>query len=451
MGKQKLLVIEDDPGLQKQLHWSFDGYEVLLAGEREAALALVRRHQPAVVTMDLGLPPDPDGATEGLATLQQILALAPDTKVIILSGNQDRAHALKAIALGAYDFHQKPFDADMLGLVIARAFYLHAMQQENRRMLQTQADSPLAGIVSRDPGMLKLCRSVEKVAPSSASVMLLGDSGSGKELIARGLHALSSRHAQRFVAINCAAIPENLLESELFGYERGAFTGAARQTLGKIELAHGGTFFLDEIGDMPMALQAKLLRFLQERVIERVGGRGEIAVDVRIVCATHQDLKVLAEQERFREDLYYRLSEIVLRIPPLRERAGDAALLAHHFKNKFCASEGRGSLHFSAGALQLIESHGWPGNVREVENCIKRAVIMCDGPQIAADDLGLPASAQAAPQDEPLNLRQAREAAEYKVMVRALARADGNIARAAELLGVSRPTLYDLMGHHGIK
>ncbi len=451
MGKQKLLVIEDDPGLQKQLHWSFDGYEVLLAGEREAALALVRRHQPAVVTMDLGLPPDPDGATEGLATLQQILALAPDTKVIILSGNQERAHALKAIALGAYDFHQKPFEADMLGLVIARAFYLHAMQQENRRMLQTQADSPLAGIVSRDPGMLKLCRSVEKVAPSSASVMLLGDSGSGKELIARGLHALSSRHAQRFVAINCAAIPENLLESELFGYERGAFTGAARQTLGKIELAHGGTFFLDEIGDMPMALQAKLLRFLQERIIERVGGRAEIAVDVRIVCATHQDVKVLAEQGRFREDLFYRLSEIVLRIPPLRERAGDAALLAHHFKNKFCASEGRGSLHFSAGALQLIESYGWPGNVREVENCIKRAVIMSDGPQIAADDLGLPASAQAAPQDEPLNLRQAREGAEYKVMVRALARADGNIARAAELLGVSRPTLYDLMNHHGIK
>ena len=451
MGKQKLLVIEDDPGLQKQLHWSFDGYEVLLAGEREAALALVRRHQPAVVTMDLGLPPDPDGATEGLATLQQILALAPDTKIIILSGNQERAHALKAIALGAYDFHQKPFEADMLGLVIARAFYLHAMQQENRRMLQTQADSPLAGIVSRDPGMLKLCRSVEKVAPSSASVMLLGDSGSGKELVARGLHALSSRHAQRFVAINCAAIPENLLESELFGYERGAFTGAARQTLGKIELAHGGTFFLDEIGDMPMALQAKLLRFLQERVIERVGGRGEIAVDVRIVCATHQDVKVLAEQGRFREDLYYRLSEIVLRIPPLRERAGDAALLAHHFKNKFCASEGRSNLHFSVGALQLIESYGWPGNVREVENCIKRAVIMSDGPQIAADDLGLPVSAQTAPQDEPLNLRQARDGAEYKVMVRALARADGNIAKAAELLGVSRPTLYDLMGHHGIK
>ena len=451
MGKQKLLVIEDDAGLQKQLQWSFDGYEVLLAGGRETALAQVRRHQPAVVTMDLGLPPDPDGATEGLATLQQILALAPDTKIIVLSGNQERAHALKAVALGAYDFHQKPFDADMLGLVIARAFYLHAMQQENRRMLQTQADSPLAGIVSRDPGMLKLCRSVEKVAPSSASVMLQGDSGSGKELIARGLHALSNRSAQRFVAINCAAIPENLLESELFGYEKGAFTGAARQTLGKIELAHGGTFFLDEIGDMPLALQAKLLRFLQERVIERVGGRGEIAVDVRIVCATHQDLKMLAGQGRFREDLYYRLSEIVLRIAPLRERAGDAALLAHHFKNKFCASEGRGSLHFSSDALQAIEAYGWPGNVREVENCIKRAVIMCDGPLISLDDLGLPASTPGAPAEESLNLRQARDAAEYRVMVRALARSDGNIVKAAELLGVSRPTLYDLMSHHGIK
>lgn len=451
MGKQKLLVIEDDAGLQKQLQWSFDGYEVLLAGGRETALAQVRRHQPAVVTMDLGLPPDPDGATEGLATLQQILALAPDTKIIVLSGNQERAHALKAVALGAYDFHQKPFDADMLGLVIARAFYLHAMQQGNRRMLQTQADSPLAGIVSRDPGMLKLCRSVEKVAPSSASVMLQGDSGSGKELIARGLHALSNRSAQRFVAINCAAIPENLLESELFGYEKGAFTGAARQTLGKIELAHGGTFFLDEIGDMPLALQAKLLRFLQERVIERVGGRGEIAVDVRIVCATHQDLKMLAGQGRFREDLYYRLGEIVLRIAPLRERAGDAALLAHHFKNKFCASEGRASLHFSSDALQAIEAYGWPGNVREVENCIKRAVIMCDGPLISLDDLGLPASTPGAPAEESLNLRQARDAAEYRVMVRALARSDGNIVKAAELLGVSRPTLYDLMNHHGIK
>ncbi len=451
MSKTKLLVIEDDPGLQKQLRWSLDAYDVVVAGDRESALAQMRRHHPAVVTMDLGLPPDPDGATEGLATLQQILALAPDTKVIILSGNQERAHALKAIGMGAYDFHQKPFDADMLALVIERACYLHAIVQENRRMLQTQVDSPLAGIISRDPGMLKLCRSVEKIAPSSASVMLLGSSGSGKEVIARGLHALSSRHDKRFIAINCAAIPETLLESELFGYEKGAFTGAAKQTLGKIELAHGGTFFLDEIGDMPMTLQAKLLRFLQERVIERIGGRSEIAVDVRIVCATHQNLTELVEAARFRADLFYRLSEIVLMIPPLNERVGDCALLAHHFKRKFCASEGRSTLNFTEEAMAAIEAYAWPGNVREMENCIKRAVIMSDGPQITLDDLGLPKLSGLCCSEVPLNLRQAREAAEYQVMVKALARAGGNIFKASELLGVSRPTLYDLMNHHGIK
>lgn len=450
MGKPKLLVVEDDPGLQKQLQWRFDGYEVLLAGSREAALAQLRRHAPAVVTLDLGLPPDPDGASEGLAALQQMLAIAPDTRIVILSGNQDRVHALKAIALGAYDFHQKPLDADLLALVLARAFYLHAMQQENRRMLQTQQDSPLAGIISRDAGMLKLCRNVEKVAPSMASVMLLGESGSGKELIARALHVLSGRGAQRFVAINCAAIPEALLESELFGHEKGAFTGAVRQTPGKIELAQGGTFFLDEIGDMPLALQAKLLRFLQQRVIERVGGREEIAVDVRIVCATHQDIKALAASGRFRDDLYYRLGEIVLRIPPLRERSGDSLLLAQHFRHRYCASEGRSALHFSADALRQIEAHDWPGNVREVENCIRRAVIMCDGAQIGAADLDLPTGAEVRAGPD-YNLRQAREAAEYGAMVRALAHSDGNIARAAELLGVSRPTLYDLMRHHGVK
>ncbi|HEU4775748.1 MAG TPA: sigma 54-interacting transcriptional regulator, partial [Telluria sp.] len=247
MGKRKLLIVEDDKGLQKQLRWSFDAYEVVVAGDRDSALAQVRRHQPAVVTLDLGLPPDPDGASEGLATLQQILNDAPGTKVIVLSGNRDRAHALKAVAMGAYDFHQKPCEPDLLGLVIGRAFALHAMQQENLRMLQIGADSPLAGIVSRDPAMLRLCRHIEKLAPSSATVMLLGDSGSGKELFARGLHALSNRSAHRFVAINCAAIPGDLLESELFGHEKGAFTGAGQQTLGKIEMAQGGTFFLDEI------------------------------------------------------------------------------------------------------------------------------------------------------------------------------------------------------------
>ena len=446
--KKNLLIIEDDPGLQKQLRWSFDAYNVLVAKDRESALAMVRRHEPAVVTMDLGLPPDPDGASEGFATLQQLLALAPDSKVIVLTGNQDHAHAVKAIAMGAYDFHQKPFDPGLLGLVVERAFYLHALQQENRVLLQTQADSPLFGIISRDPGMLKLCRNVEKVAPSDAAVMLLGDSGTGKEVLARALHQMSPRQDKRFVAINCAAIPENLLESELFGYEKGSYTGAAKQTLGKIELASGGTFFLDEVGDLPMSLQAKLLRFLQERVIERIGGRTEIPVDVRVVCATHQNLKDLIEAKRFREDLFYRLSEIVIPIPPLRDRVGDAALLAYHFKNKFSAQNGRASLSFSADALAMIESYPWPGNVREMENCIKRALIMADGPQISAEDLGLSTASVA---EDPINLRQVRDEAEYKALVKALARVDGNIVKAAELLGVSRPTLYDLINRHGIK
>ena len=446
--KPKLLIIEDDPGLQKQLRWSFDAYDVVVAGDREAALAQLRRHEPAVVTMDLGLPPDPDGATEGLATLQQILALAPDTKVIVLTGNQDHAHAVQAIAMGAYDFHQKPADPEVLNLVVQRALFLHTLQQENRRMQLSQAESPLAGLISRDAGMQKLCRSVEKVAPTSASVMLLGESGTGKEVLARALHQLSPRSGQRFMAINCAAIPDTLLESELFGYEKGAFTGAAKQTKGKVELAHGGTFFLDEVGDLPMALQAKLLRFLQERVIERVGGHEEIPVDVRIVCATHQNLKDLTAAGRFREDLYYRLSEIVISIPPLRDRLGDAALLAHHFKNKFCIQEGRPSLHFSQDAVALIEAHPWPGNVREMENCIKRAVIMADGAQIVAEDLGL---SMADVPEEPLNLRQVRDDAEYKAIVKALARVDGNIVKAAELLGISRPTMYDLMNRHALK
>ncbi|MDN5937011.1 MAG: PEP-CTERM-box response regulator transcription factor, partial [Nitrosospira sp.] len=382
--KKNLLIIEDDPGLQKQLRWSFDAYEVLVAGDRDSALTLVRRYEPAVVTMDLGLPPDPDGASEGLATLEQILELAPDTKVIVLTGNQNHGHALKAIGLGAYDFHQKPFDPEMLGLVVERAFYLHALQQENRSLVQTQAHSPITGIVTRDPALIKVCRNVEKVASSDATVILLGESGTGKEILARALHQLSARQGKRFMAINCAAIPEALLESELFGYEKGSYTGAAKQTLGKIELANEGTFFLDEVGDLPLPLQAKLLRFLQERVIERIGGRKEIPVNVRIVCATHQNLKKLIEEGRFREDLYYRLSEIVIAIPSLRERSGDAALLAHHFKNKFSIQERRSSLNFSQEALAAIENHPWPGNVREMENCIKRAVIMADGPLISA-------------------------------------------------------------------
>ena len=446
--KGVLLIVEDDPGLQKQLKWSFDGYEVLVAGDRDAAIALVRRHEPAVATVDLGLPPDPDGASEGLATLEAILSLAPDTKIIMVTGNQERAHAVRAIGLGAYDFYQKPVDPEILGLIVERAFRLHDLQQENRRLALRQTDSPVSGIITNDPGMQKVCRTVEKVAPSDLSVLLLGESGTGKELLARALHHLSPRAVKKFVAINCAAIPENLLESELFGYEKGAFTGAAKQTKGKIELGEGGTLFLDEVGDLPFSLQAKLLRFLQERVFERVGGREEIAVDIRIVCATHQDLSTLIKDSRFREDLYYRLSEIVVKIPPMREREGDLTLLAHAFLDKFCKAQGRSLQGFSPEALQAIEAYRWPGNAREMENFIKRAVIMTDGPQITQQDLGLNLSTE---EVEPLNLRQVREEAERKALVRALGRVGGNMLQASELLGISRPTLYDLLNRHGIK
>jgi two-component system, NtrC family, response regulator len=446
--KPTLLVVEDDPGLQTQLRWSFDKYEVVIAGDRVSAIAHLRRYEPAVVTLDLGLPPEPDGVDEGLATLKEILALAPDTKVIVVTGNQDRANAVRAIALGGYDFYQKPFDPEILGLIMERAFRLHELQQENRRLRTRQTAAPFAGIVTNDPGMTKVCRTIEKVAPVNASVLLLGESGTGKELLARALHELSPRAAHRFVAINCAAIPENLLESELFGYEKGAFTGAIKQTRGKIEFAHGGTFFLDEVGDLPLALQAKLLRFLQERVVERLGGREEIAVDVRVVCATHQNLGALIEAKRFREDLYYRLSEIVVTIPPLRDRPGDAGLLAHAFLDKFGQAHGRALRGFSPDALSAIEASRWPGNAREMENVIKRAVIMADGPQVTLADLGLKASEG---QSEPFNLRQVRDEAERKAVAKVLGRVGGNIVQAAELLGVSRPTLYDLINRHGLK
>ena len=446
--KGTLLIVEDDPGLQKQMRWSFDAYEVVVAGDRESAISQIRRHEPEVMTMDLGLPPDPDGSSEGLATLKQVLSIAPDIRVIVITGNQDRANAVATIGMGAYDFYQKPYDPETLNLVVARAFRLHELMQENRRLQMRQADAPMQGILSRDPGMLKVCRSIEKVAPSDATVMLLGESGTGKELLARALHNCSPRVGKKFVAINCAAIPENLLESELFGYEKGAFTGAAKQTRGKIEYADGGTFFLDEVGDLPGALQAKLLRFLQERVIERIGGREEIAVDVRIVCATHQNLLDLTKTGRFREDLYYRLAEIVVTIPPLRARDGDRVLLAHAFVNKFAAQGGHNIVGFSEDALNTIDAYNWPGNVREMENCIKRAVIMTEGPQIKIEDLGINPSDEA---PEPLNLRHVRDEAERKAVIKALARYEGNIAKAAELLGVSRPTLYDLINRFGLR
>ena len=445
-----LLVVEDDPALQKQLKWSFDNYQVVTASDRESALVQMRRFQPAVVTMDLGLPPDPDSVSEGFALLQQIVTLAPDTKVIVLTGQNDRANALKAIAMGAYDFFAKPFEPELLGLTIDRAFRLHELQQENRRLQAMQHPDSLAGLLTRDPAMLKVCRTIEKVANSNATVMLLGESGTGKELLARGVHQASSRSKGKFVAINCAAIPENLLESELFGYEKGAFTGAAKTTPGKIELAHGGTLMLDEIGDIPLPLQAKLLRFLQERVIERLGGRQEIPVDVRIVCATHQDLKARTKTGEFREDLYFRLAEIIINIPPLRERVGDVALLAHAFVHRFVEEQRRSGLTLSDEALLLLESAPWPGNVRELENCIRRAVIMSDGPQILPEDLDLDEVPQVRIEAE-LDLRRARDEAEQRVILTALARTNGNILKAAELLGLSRPTLYSFMHRLGLK
>ncbi|HQX61442.1 MAG TPA: PEP-CTERM-box response regulator transcription factor [Burkholderiaceae bacterium] len=445
-----LLIVEDDLALQKQIKWSLDRFESVTAHDRDSAIAQARRHQPAVVTMDLGLPPDPDSVSEGFKLLEQLLALDGDIKVIVLTGQNDRANALRAVAMGAYDFFAKPFEPELLNLTVERAFRLAELQAENRRLQLAYQPDALAGLTTRDPGMLRVCRTIEKVASSNATVLLLGESGTGKELLARGLHQASPRKSGKFVAINCAAIPENLLESELFGYEKGAFTGAAKMTLGKIETASGGTLMLDEIGDLPFSLQAKLLRFLQERTIERIGGRQEIPVDVRIVCATHQDLMALTKESRFREDLYYRLAEIVVEIPPLRSRVGDPALLAHGFARRFAQEQNRGNLTLSEDAVRAIEAHGWPGNIRELENCIKRAVIMADGTQVTRDDVGLelPSEHDAT---ESLDLRAIRDNAEKNAIVAALGRVNGNMVKAAELLGISRPTLYDLMHKLGLK
>ena len=445
--QRTLLIVEDDLALQKQMRWAFDACETVVASDRESAIAQLRKHEPAVVTMDLGLPPAPDDVSEGFKLLREILTLAPDTKVIVLTGQHDRENAVKAVGLGAYDFFAKPFEPELLNLTIERAFRMHDLQMENARLAALEG-SPLSGLLTRDPGMLKICRTIEKLASASATVALLGESGTGKEILARGLHMLSPRARERFVAINCAAIPDTLLESELFGYEKGAFTGAVRQTLGKIETANGGTLFLDEIGDLPLALQAKLLRFLQERSIERIGGREEIPVDVRIVCATHRDLKAQIQAGAFREDLYYRLAEIVIEIPALRQREGDATYLAHAFVQRFAKENSRRAPMLTDDALAAIEAHRWPGNVRELENCIKRAVIMADGDCITAEDLGLAAG------DEDLaifNLRQVRDEAERAAVLKVIARTNGNIARAAEILGVSRPSLYDLLGRFGLK
>ena len=449
--KPKLLIVEDDEGLQAQLKWAYDDFDVVIVGDRASAIAALRAEEPPVVTLDLGLPPDPDGTSEGFAVLDEIMALKPDTKVIVASGHGARESALTAIERGAYDFYQKPVDIEQLGLIVRRAFNLHRIEAENRALAERagEGNTVLGGLITTAPEMVRVARTIERVANTGVSVMLLGASGTGKELLARGLHEASTRKGGAFVAINCAAIPENLLESELFGHEKGAFTGAVKTTEGKIELADGGTLFLDEVGDIPLPLQVKLLRFLQERQIERIGGRKAIDVDTRIVCATHQDLEAMIRDGRFREDLFYRLAEVVVKIPSLAERPGDAALLAKAFLKRFAREMNPHVTGFAPDALAAIDAWGWPGNVRELENRVKRAAIMADGKLVTAADLDLQEGAE----DDPdvLNLKSARERADRKVIRHALARSEGNISSTARLLGISRPTLYDLLKHHDLQ
>ncbi len=440
--KTRLLIVEDDPGLQRQLKWALDAFEVECASTREEALAVARRLEPPIVLQDLGLPPDPDGVEEGFATIAELLHQAPTTKVIVVTGREGREHALRAIDLGAYDFCQKPVDMEVLTLIIDRARRIQELEAENRRLAERRPASALEGVIAASESMTKVCRLVQKLAPTQATVLLLGESGTGKERLAQALHAFSTRSAEPMVAINCAAIPENLLESELFGYERGAFTGAVKQTRGKIEMADGGTLFLDEIGDMPLTLQAKLLRFLQERVIERVGGREVIQVDVRIIAATHRDLRAAIAEKVFREDLFYRISEVTVNIPPLRERGSDSVLIANYLLQEACKRHGKVQIKLSPDAIAAIEHYQWPGNVRELENRVNAAAIMTEGKRVTAEDLSLERSETG---DSVLPLREVRQRAESEAIQRALAITGGNISKAAELLGITRPTLYDLM------
>lgn len=442
MSKGKVLVVDDDLGIQKQLKWALTDFDVVYAADRPSAISQLRRFEPAVITLDLGLPPDPTNASEGLLALQEILSLAPHTKVIVVTGNNDKENALEAIKLGAYDFYQKPIDSEIINVLIQRALNLANLEAENRRL--SKAKVSMGRIVGNSEALLGASRKAEKIAQTDISTLLLGESGTGKEVFARSIHEHSHRKDNAFIAINCASIPENLLESELFGYEKGAFTGANKTTLGKIETAQGGTLFLDEIGDMPIGLQAKMLRFLQERVIERVGGRNEIAVDVRVVCATHRDLSSMVQEQTFREDLYYRIGEINILIPPLRERDDDVILLAKTFLNMYIQEYASKVKGFSQKAINAMLNHRWPGNIRELQNKLKSAVVLAEGSYIEADDLGL-INTEAKENDTVFNLREVRELAESKAIRKAYHLAEQNMSKASELLGVTRPTLYSLI------
>lgn len=451
MPERHLLIIEDDPGLRQQMRWCFEGITVHQAETREQGLALLAEYPVGVVTLDLGLPPDPGGTSEGEHALKQIQADFPHVKVVVITGREEKAHALNAIGHGAYDFYQKPIESSTLQFAVERAFNLAELELEYRALADQSNDSqmPLPGMIATDPAMLALCRQVERVANSNITVLIRGETGTGKEVIAQNIHDKSPRIDGPLITINCAAIPENLLESELFGHEKGSFTGAHARRIGKVEAADGGTLFLDEIGDMPLPLQAKILRFLQERRFERVGGTASIEVDVRVVSATHRNLQDMVGSGTFREDLYYRLSEIELALPPLRDRGTDAILIAEHILRK---NAGGRTLRFTQHALDAIEAAPLSGNVRELENRVRRAAILCDGDTIEAADLQL--QTESAPPDADdtpiLPLKEVRAAAEQNAVVRALSHTGQNISETARLLGVSRPTLYTLIDKYNL-
>jgi two-component system NtrC family response regulator len=438
---EQILLVEDDVGLQRQMSWALSPHDITVAGSRRDAVRLFRDEGNfRIVLLDLGLPPDADGASEGLATLGELLSFNPLAKVIVVSGNSDRANAVSAIGKGAFDFIAKPIDIDVLRIIIERARRVCELEQENQQ-LRKAASNNATGIVFSSAQMAAVQRTIERAGPSDLSILIFGETGTGKELVAKAVHEVSNRRAHKFAAINCASIPENLLESELFGHEKGAFTGAVKQTLGKVEVANKGTLFLDEIGDMPLAVQAKMLRFLQDQKFERVGGRVTISVNVRVLAATNKPLEKMVEEGTFREDLYYRLNGIRISLPALRERDGDALMLAHHFMNIFCHANYRTFRGFSQDAVRAISEYAWPGNVRELENRMKRAVVMAEGQLITAADLDLAPSGE---DSVDLDLRSHTQRLERKLVQEAMAITQGNVSKAAKLLGISRPHLYSL-------
>ncbi len=450
---EKLLVVEDSPEIQKQIRWGLGkDYRVLLAGNRQEALAMFQANRPRVVTLDLGLPPEAAGSREGFCCLEGMLAERPATKIVVLTGNSDQESALKAVGMGAYDYYRKPIDLAELKVILKRAFHLASLEDENRRLQGAIGGSveQMAGMFGQCREMQEVFRTVKKVSCCDVPVLILGESGTGKELVAKAVHGASLRRNGPFVPINCGAIPENLLESELFGHEKGAFTGALSRLQGKVEYAHGGTLFLDEIGELPAPLQVKLLRFLQEKVIQRVGGREDIAIDARIIAATNVDIKKAIDAGTFREDLYYRIGVLTLQLPPLREREGDVQLLANLFLRRFSDELHKKIRGFSPAALEIFARHHWPGNVRELENRIRRGVIMCESSVIGPRELGFtPDKGTVRERDRSLSLKEARDRLECEMVIAAIQKHSGNVAKAAETLGISRPTIYDLMKKHG--